>query len=494
MPLPKPLQIQPQTYIVYKTGIAFYDAARLIGAAHLFFGMASAEVEDKGAYWEVRGIQVNRDEEQIMWAIERLNPTDTERNLFYRGTDHSFQWDDLQTFFLEADLAQRSGRKESLKAEYDVALQIGTRGFDPLAKYEILAPRSTGETRKKFKDFYQEVATATLGRAFAARATSRTKRQTDEMYVLPIFKGHFVLSGFLDYQRSFNHPAGGWVAAVFASLSILLDLTAKRLPVADFAYTREVKGPTRQPIFSGSGYLGLERLCNTWQIAIQENNQNALNLVRNICSFLEQTRSPNTDEQAQNLARWVADFVANPNVDALTMIERLKARILAASQSQNISGAFAVNQFLNRRESIQEVGKMVQSDLPEVPWQVSEALARALTFDEKGWMNQFTRLENATNFSQFIQQMEHIISRGYYREQQERGQQPDIRRALTAARDLADKLREMSRSLQDDKSFRAYKAVFLLDVLSRQRIRPAQSQEQSATHEGVSAQKETQTL
>lgn len=493
MPLPKPLSIQPQAYIVYKTGIAFYDTARLIGVAHLLLGTASAEVEDKEAYWEVRGVEVNRDEEQIMWAVERLSPTDTERNLFYSNRDHSFQWNDFQTFFSEADLARRSGRKEALKAEYDVALQIGTRGFDPLAKYEILAPRSTGETKKKFKDFYQEVAAATLGRAFAARVTSRTRRQADEMYVLPIFKGRFILSGFLDYQRSFKHPAGGWVAAVFASLSILLDLTAKRLPVVDFTYTREVKGLglTRQPIFSESGYLGLERLCNTWQIAIQQSNQNALNLIRNIRSFLEQTRNQNTDEQVQSLARWVADFVANPSVESLTMIERLKARILAASQSQK--GAFAANRLLNRSEFIKEMGKMVQSDLPEVPWQVSEALARALAFDEKGWMNQFARLENATNFSQFMQQMEHIISRGYYREQQEQRQQPDIRRALTAARNLADKLREMSGVLQDDKSFRTYKAVFLLDVLSRQHIRPTQSQEQTATPEGVSAQNETQT-
>ncbi len=490
MPLPKPLEVKSQTYIIYKTGIPFYDAARLIGAAHLFLGTASAEVEDKGAYWEVRGVQVNRDEEQIMWAVERLNPTNTERNLFYRN--NSFQWNDFQTFFLEIDLTRRSGRKEALKAEYDVALQIGTRGFDPLTKYEILAPRSTGETKKKYKDFYQEVAMATLGRAFAARVTSRTRRQTDEMYILPVFKDRFVLSGFLDYQRSFSHPAGGWVAAVFASLSILLDLTTKKLPVVDFTYTQEVKGPTRQPIFSRSGYLGLERLCHTWQKAFQENDRNTLNLLRNIRSFLEQTSNQNTDEQVQSLARWVADFVANPNVDALTMIERLKARILAASQSQNISDAFAANRLLNRREFIKEVGNMVQSNLPEVPWEVSEALARALTFDEKGWMNQFTRLENATNFSQFIQQIEHIISRGLYREQQERGEQPDIRRALTAAKDLANKLREMSGALQDDKSFRTYKAIFLLDVLSRQRIRAGTSREQAAGSEGATAQNDNQ--
>lgn len=498
--LPAKLELIQQPYRVYKTGIAFYDAARLIGVAHLFLGTASAEVEDKGAYWEVRGIQVNRDEEQGMWAVERLNPTDTEWNLFYRHRDHSFQWDDFQTFFSEADLAHRSGRKEALKAEYDAALQIGTRGFDSLAKYEVLAPRSTGETRKKFKDFYQEVAAATLGRAFAARVTSRTKRQSDEMYVLPVFKRHFVLSGFLDYQRSFNHSAGGWVAAVFASLSILLDLTAKRLPVADFVYTREVKGPTRQPIFSGSGYLGFERLCNFWRRVVQEGDEGSIELLRNIRSFLSRTTSPQTNEQVQSLARWVADFVANPNVDSLTMIERLKARILAASQSQNIPGAFAANQFLNWSEIIKEVGKMVQIKLPEVPEEVGKALAHALFFFDrkrgewnKGWMNQLTRMENAPNFSQFIQQAEHIISRGYYREQQEKGQQPNIRDSLTQAKSLANRLKEMSGPLQDDKTFRAWKAVFLLDVLSRARAGGGQPEGQKSVTEGVPSESESQT-
>jgi len=86
----------------------------------------------------------------------------------------AFLWNELQTFF-SAPPNSRRGRQEELKAEYDVALQIGTRGVDPLSKYEILAPRSTGETKKKFKDHFQEVAAATLGRAFAAYVVSRSK-------------------------------------------------------------------------------------------------------------------------------------------------------------------------------------------------------------------------------------------------------------------------------------------------------------------------------
>ena len=123
---------------------------------------------------------------------------------------------------------------------------------------------------------------------------------------------------------------------------------------------------------------------------------------------------------------------------------------------------------------------MMSMELPDIPWQVAEALARALSFDEKGWMNQFTRLENAANFSQFIQQVEHIISRGYYREQQEQEQTPNIREALTKARDLADTLRTIEAQLRDEKAFRAWKAIFLLNVLSRARFKKETSTEASA--------------
>jgi hypothetical protein len=102
-------------------------------------------------------------------------------------------------------------------------------------------------------------------------------------------------------------------------------------------------------------------------------------------------------------------------------------------------------------------------------------------------MNQFTRLESAGNFSQFIQQVEHIISRGYYREQQESDQTPNIWKALTQAKELAKTLREIEAQLRDEKAFRAWKAIFLLDVLSRARFRketPAEASAQAKIEEG----------
>jgi len=112
---------------------------------------------------------------------------------------------------------------------------------------------------------------------------------------------------------------------------------------------------------------------------------------------------------------------------------------------------------------------MMQMDLPEVPWQVSEALAKALGFDEKGWMNQLTRLENAQNFAQLIQQVEHVISRGIYAEQKDN--KKNIQEALQKARGLADQLRSIRQALhQDEKAYRAWRGIFLLDVLSRARM------------------------
>jgi hypothetical protein len=465
MGLPEPINLKRDCYRVYKTGLPFYDAARLIGAAHLFFGTASAEIEDKGTHWEVSGVSIRRDEEQILWAVERINKlSEWERELF-EDKNGEFCWNELQAFF-SATLSSRKGRKKELKAEYDVALQTGTRGIDPLSKYEILAPRSTKETKKKFKDYFQNVAAALLGRAFAAYVETKTNRQICEMHILPVFREHFVISGFLTYERTFQHSGGSWIAAVMAALSILLDLTVKRLPVADFAYTMEVKDPTRKPIFSSSGYLGLERLCSYWwQRVVEEENERALQLLRNFRQFLHETRGQNVHEQVQHLARWVADFVANPSVDALVKIEQLKARVISASQDKSFPGFFEARMLLGNSQILKEVKNMMGLQIPDVPWQVSEALAKVLSLDEKGWMNHFTRLENAGNFSQFIEQVERMISRGCYREQQEKSMH--IRDAITKARDLANVLRSIEAQLRDERAFRAWKAIFLLDVLSR---------------------------
>jgi hypothetical protein len=479
MPLPTPIALDKFTYKVSKTGLPFYDAAHLIGVAHFFLGTASAEVQDEGSYWIVSGISVNRDDVQTDWVIEdakakawdlkQKSDQLTEALLFVR-TGEAFQSKE----FRGIKLAETHHKLYPALKEFDACIQYGPRGFDPLKDWAIISSQGTKPKRKEkiFGLSAEDLITVSLGFGFSAFTRSGKYRS----YILPIFRERFVLSGFLTYQRSFSHPAGGFVVEIMASISILLDLVSRKLPVIDFVYTR-IFGHN---VFSSSGYLGLERLCQYWWKAVCEEKQDTLRLLRNFRQFLQATTGPDIDEQVQSLARWIADFVANPNVDALIKIEQLKARIVAASQSQPIRGDNAVKRLLNHSAFIKEVKAMMESNLPEVPRQVSEALARSLGFDEKGWMNQFTRLENAGNFSQFIQQVEHIVSRGFYREQQEQGQLPDIREALTRARDLANILCGIETQLRDEKAFRAWKAIFLLDVLSRARFKKETSIEASA--------------
>jgi len=446
------MQLEKVTYKVYKSGIPFYDAARLIGVAHLFFGTASAEVLDKEAYWEVTGVNIERDEDQISWILDRINPTDKEERLL-RGKNGKFAWRELSEYFAEIS---KEGRKVDLKAEYDVALQIGTRGPDPLSKYEILAPRSTGERKKKFFAPFQEVAAATLGRGFAAIVISRTMRQKDTKYVLPIFSDHFVLSGLLEFRRYYEHPAGGYVAAVLAAISILLELTSKKIPVLDFAYNREVKSG-QTPIFSESGYLGFEKLCGLWLEAVKNNDENRLRIFKQIKMLLRGTSSQRADSQTLEVARHLAYFAVTLDIDSLVTVERLKARILASAQN-----ASPISNLFRSYTDIREVGRMMETQI-EIPKGLVDTAAKILSLEGKGWMNKLTKLENASTIDQFLTEMERLISRGIYAAQAQKRGLEDVHRIEK------DDL-EVLQKLQDSRSFRAFKALFLLAMLGRMRI------------------------
>jgi hypothetical protein len=438
---------------VYRTGLPFYDAARIIGVDHLFFGTASSEIEEKGAYWEVSGVNIERDEDQISWILNRIRPTDKEKGLF-RNAAGKFAWKEFHEYFTEID---KKGRKVDLKAEYDVALQIGTRGPDPLSKYEILAPRSTGEKRKKFFAPFQEAAVATLGRGFAATVISRTERQTDTIYILPFFSEYFVLSGFLDFQRYYQHSAGGYVATVLAAISVLIDLTSKKIPVVDFVYTREVKGgPT--PIFSESGYLGFEKLCNLWWEAVKEDNENRLRILKQIKSSLESTSNPNTDSQNKELSRHLAHFAITLDVDSLVVIEKLKTRILASAKN-----IYPVLNLFGSLYDVMEVRKMMEVDMIEISKSLVDTVAKVLSLEE-GWMNKLTKLENASTLERFVTELERIVSRGVYLAQTQKIKLSEIHNIKNE--DLENLLK-----IQEPRSFRAFKALFLLAVLGKIKIK-----------------------
>ena len=442
--LPK-IRLKKRRCIIYKKGIPFYDAARLIGVSHLFFGTASAEIVDKGNYWEVSGIETKRDEDQIFWVLERLKLAKKEEKIFNNFKE---LYKTLHEYFAGQKVRRRI-KRETLGFKYDAVTQKGTRGVDPLSKYENLAPRSG----KEFKDEIPEIAAATVGRAFAALVISRAGRQKDEMHILPVFSTHFVLSGFLNYKRVYQHSAGGYVASVLAAISILLDLTSKKIPVVDFAYTRRVS--TQFPVFSESGYLGFEKLCNLWWKAVEENNEERLEILRQIKSFLDATSRPDVDSQNQDLARYLAQFVVMLDVDSLCMIEKIKARIIASGK--NIYPA--LNLFKSK-SNLEEVCKMMNLEI-KIPEGLVDSVARILSMDEKGWINKLTRLENASNIEQFVTELERMISRGVYVAQTKQ------ERAINDVYRIKQEDLENLLKLQDPRTFRAFKAIFLLSVLSK---------------------------
>ncbi|MEM2145520.1 MAG: hypothetical protein QW279_09170 [Candidatus Jordarchaeaceae archaeon] len=449
--MPK-IHLKKSSFEVKKTGLPFYDAARLIGAAHLFYGTASAEIEDRGAYWRIEGIDVKRDEEQIKWILEEIRPTQKERSLFQKKKG-GFPWEELYSYFLGTN---KRIRKDELKAECDAALQIGTRGVDPLSDYKILAPRSTEVRKKKFFAPFPEKAAITLGRCFAATVISGTKRQREEIYIIPIFTYHAVISGFLNYNRRYRHSAGGHVASVLAALSILVDLISKKIPVADFAYTKEVKAGN-QPIFSESGYLGFEKLCSLWWNAIEEDREETLNILRQIKSFLKETSGQNIDLQNQSLARYLANFIVMLDVESLCMIQKLKSRVISSQQNLR----HVLNLF-NAQEDIGEVRKIMGVEV-ELPQNLVNCIATLFSSDRKGWMNKLIRLENTSNIEQFVTELERIISRGIYVTQAQ-----GISLGIEHIR--REELENLLR-LQDNRQFRAFKALFLLGVLSSIKVK-----------------------
>jgi len=477
MMIPK-IHLKENTYKVYKTGIPFYDAARLIGVAHLFFGSVSAEIEDRGAYWEVKGIDVRRDEEQIEWIIER------ERN-----KSHNFNQKIRQIRESLKELYQKINNNQNISfdglptarggyaalVEFDAALSRGVRGVDPAGNYLLLVSVSTQRNPrgKKYNIKGEDLATASIGFCFSAVARSGNCRA----FILPTFifqsnkkhsKKRIVLSGFLNYNRDFFHNAGQHVSNVYAAISILLDLTSQKLPVTDFVYT-SVCG---QNVILKSGYLGFERLCSLWWKAVEENDEERLKILTQIKLFLENTARQDTDTQNQELARQLANFAVNLDVDSLCMIERLKARILA-SQEGKVVKRWALNLFKSSKD-IKEVKKMVGSEV-EIPGNIVECVAAILSLDQKGWMNKFTKLENTSSIEQFVNQLEQIISRGAYVAQtpaqtpEQEKKKERVRKAVSNIKN--DDLKNLeSEGLQDSRTFRVWKSIFLMDVLSRMKF------------------------
>jgi hypothetical protein len=68
------LNLPTSQIVIEKTGLPFYDAARLIGAAHRHFGTATVKVQDWGSQWVLIGprIVAERQRQQLAWVLDNL--------------------------------------------------------------------------------------------------------------------------------------------------------------------------------------------------------------------------------------------------------------------------------------------------------------------------------------------------------------------------------------------------------------------------------------
>ncbi|NIR13914.1 MAG: hypothetical protein GWN86_08140 [Desulfobacterales bacterium] len=118
------------------------------------------------------------------------------------------------------------------------------------------------------------------------------------------------------------------------------------------------------------------------------------------------------------------------------------------------------------------IGRAVQ--VPEsLVWAVANALIPPKTQREeaKGWFNKFVRLENIGSPDRFITEIERILSRATYDPQ---GVVRTIESKEGKTYPLYNPSKEdieVVRSLiaHDERTFRAFKAVFLMEVLSKLR-------------------------
>ena len=444
--------IETQELEVWKTGLPFYDSARLIGAAHRHFGTASVEVEDQGTRWVLRGprLRVDREPQQLGWVLSDLPEFPSSVKALRRNVRQALEPREEDP--TEGGRRRRSRRAETMLVYYylESALQKGARGPDPLSSYRFLASQGGDEFRQGMDD----AVWLALGASFAA--VSRGGGESGERRVLPVLSGdRMVLGPFMDFRRTFYHQAGSFVAAVWASLAILEDLVEQDVHVSDFAYNW-----VEPRVQSASGFLGLNKVCGlTWE---RRRRGEDVEITGQIRQYLRSTRG-SAGGKEQDMARSLAYFVTTASVKYLETVVRLKARLV--SEAQGPARRIAEGLFRTRR-SLEEVRYIVMAGekLPEIPIQLTWAIAnwfKAQQSSEEGggsarWTGDYIKMENASTVDRFLDVVKTIVSRASFN---------DPNSYSASGREL-EKLASAA-ELRSPARFRAYKALFLLDVLSK---------------------------
>lgn len=443
----KRLELPQERLRVRRTGLPFYDAARVIGVAQLFFGTAGAEVRETGFGWEISGVADRTEPPAIrpylqrFWIGERLRrferkPNNLDRLVRWQSADAGrktkleAQWEAVRDYF-QKPFAAPTGTRENTTGLMDSALALGARGSDSSGYDDFAAQSGTPSQEPE-----AETLAALLGLSHAARVNNA-------VCVLPIF-GHpdrdatrdsypVTTARYWNYNRTFTHEGGERIAAIWAMLSMLETLADANLPVKDFAYNR-----ADRPIYH-SGTLGAERMCRNWRVCE--------GVLREVGQFLQATQCEKGGH-AVDLARALADFALLPDPEGLERVVRLKARAMADDDSRGKT-------LFRNPETLEEIKKIMS--VPKLPEPLCRAVWRALSPSEqnKGWISGYMKLENATTPHRFFEEIERLISRAKMDRDLYYG-------AEAGEKSIPDYINELASSPRD---YRAFRAAFLLRVL-----------------------------
>lgn len=449
---------------ITKTGLPFFDAARLWGACHLLFGTAVAAVRDEGAHWTLEGYRVTRMAPHVSWVRERLDRAGLERigtaldRLEVLG-DPAGRVTVEEYFSLTPE--ERAGRRwpeDSVGRYLEPALLQGSRGPESFRYAALASEKGIGVDLP-----LPEVVAATLGICLAAVGSSGEHR----VLILPVPDAErepVPMGPFLRFHHEVRHRAGGIAGPIALALHVLQQI-ADRLPIRDFAYARHGgRG------FYESGYLGLHGILRRWYDdapggPIRSALLGAAELLR-----LTQNEQ---DSEGQHLARAVAAFVYSPSVARLEAAVRLRWRVAAAAAQAGGRGwarAQATRELWSDETSVEGVIRLVSGD-----WQAWDELRqratvlarnvaaalRAMSGDsDRAWIGWYMRLENAPNAERLFREIERLKARARMAVLSQGGREQEW--FSTWPDDAGWLAMEIGR--RPERHFRLFRAAFLLEV------------------------------
>lgn len=486
------LPVGYRTIRVRKTGLPFFDANRLLGAAYYFFGSGTSTLIDNGSYWELSGPRLQRHETQRAWVRERLYDRGLERieTSTLKILDNLDEFDNEITAYFENGTMPTKARRESVSRYLEPALLQGSRGAESFSYSNLASACGTPQ-----RELLPELVVSTLGLCFSGIGYAGD----DQWLVLPVIgdaESSIALGPFYEFDVSYRHGAGGVTAAVGLALRMLRNLV-NRVKVTDFAYAWfGGRG------FYRSGYLGLGTAMQVWL----EHGDSFLTDCEEVL-WITRGRS---EEQLLSFARDISAYIREPALFRLERLIRQKARLIGADEEIDVSVAC---RWCASLESIREVLIMTgaENDLQEVrgqgssvsgdshdvsleqilPVKLAGIVAQALQSvaqkegtqarSENGkskWIGWYTRLENASKPAAFIEEIERLVSRAMFVNE-------SLMRFVKKeelVQECQNLLRLVGSSASPEK-FRAYRSAFLLTVLAQ--IRPERNRAKQPEDEEV---------